>query len=86
MRTLDGSSPAFTKRSVNRSTSRLSDRVVKPTHEGAPSHQDDVQPEGRMILIGQAGMRSVRMEHFEKPIDEILSVATPLVSIDGEEA
>ena len=48
--------------------------------------QDDVQPEGAVLLIGEPRVRAVGMQALEQAVDEVPPVGTPFVEALIQEA
>ncbi|MCZ4348069.1 hypothetical protein [Devosia neptuniae] len=38
-----------------------------------------------MILIGEARMRAIRVQHLEEAVDVVVAVLRPFISINGQE-
>lgn len=45
-----------------------------------------MEPEGAVIFIGKAWVRSFGVQHFEEAVDVVLPVLTPLVTIRCKKA
>ncbi|RUW33911.1 hypothetical protein EOA60_06940 [Mesorhizobium sp. M1A.F.Ca.IN.020.06.1.1] len=57
---------------------------MQAAEEHPGGDQRDVQTEGALILVGQAGMGSFRVEHLHKTFEEILTVGRPFIPLDGK--
>jgi len=55
--------------------------VMKSAQKCARCHQHNMQTKGAVIFIRQARMRTIRVQHFEQPVDVILPVLGPLVPV-----
>ena len=57
----------------------------KTPQKGSGRHQRDVQTKRAMVLIREAGMRSIGVKHLEQAIDVVLAVRGPFVPVNGKE-
>lgn len=58
---------------------------VQPPQKGTPGDQTQVQAKRAVVVIGQAWMRTIRVQHLEQPVDVALALRSPLIPIFREE-